>query len=337
MKVMMRAPTALFALAGLLLLTILISLQLGSYPLRLYDLYAVLSQQGTPQQELVLFSIRLPRLLLAILTGCGLAVSGAILQAVFRNDLADPGLLGLSAGAGLMIILLLWMQQNGQQNGLLIAGLWRPVAAFCGAALSASLIYTLARKKGAASPARILLTGIAINAGLNAVTLVLAMSLDRSLYDQALVWLSGSLSGKTCKEIILLLPWFICLLPLLMLRLKVLDILALGDEAATALGLQVGRQRLLMIAIAVALTGASVAVAGGIGFVGLLAPHMCRRLFGARHILLLPACALSGAILVVIADNLGRTVLAPVEMPAGIFCAMIGAPYFLYLLMKTSR
>lgn len=333
MKMMMRAPTALLALAGLLLLTILISLQLGSYPLRLYDLYAVLSQQGTPQQELVLFSIRLPRLLLAILTGCGLALSGAILQAVFRNDLADPGLLGLSAGAGLVIILLLYLQQKG----LMVAGLWRPVAAFCGAALSASLIYALARKKGAASPARILLTGIAINAGLGAVTLVLAMSLDRSLYDQALVWLSGSLSGKTYKEIILLLPWFICLLPLLMLRLKVLDILALGDEAATALGLQVGRQRLLMIAIAVALTAASVAVAGGIGFVGLLAPHMCRRLVGSRHRLLLPACALCGAILVLIADNLGRTVLAPVEMPAGIFCALIGAPYFLYLLMKTSR
>ncbi|MGU3576044.1 FecCD family ABC transporter permease [Brucellaceae bacterium C25G] len=324
----------IFCLLFLILFAIvLISLNAGSYPLRVSDLYSIVSGQGTPQQELVLFSIRMPRLLLAMLTGCGLALSGAVLQAVFRNDLADPGLLGLSAGAGLVIMLLLYMQQQG----IFVLNIWRPWAAFLGAALSAGVIYMLARKKGVATPSRILLTGIAVNAGLSALTLVIAMSLDRSLYDQAVIWLAGSLSGKTYRDIILLLPWFICLLPLLIMRIKILDILSLGDETATGLGVHVNRQRLVMIGIAVALTGASVAVTGGIGFVGLLAPHMCRRLVGVRHALLLPACAICGAILVLFADTLGRTLLAPTEIPAGIFCAMIGAPYFLFLLMRTAR
>lgn len=329
----MRTDFVFIGLAAILLLAMLFSLHLGSYPLRLADLYQMMSGEGTAQQELVLFSIRMPRLLLAMLTGCGLALSGAVLQAVFRNDLADPGLLGLSAGAGLVIIVLLYLQQQG----VFVSAHWRPFAAFCGAALSASLIYILARKKGQAAPARILLTGIAVNAGLGALTLVLAMRLDRSLYDQAVVWLAGSLSGKNYKDIMLLLPWFIALLPVVAWRVKILDILSLGDEAATGLGIHVNRQRLLMIVVAIGLTGASVAVTGGIGFVGLLAPHMCRRLVGARHALLLPACALCGAILVLVADTLGRSLLAPVEIPAGIFCAMIGAPYFLYLLMRMAR
>ncbi|MFK4825590.1 FecCD family ABC transporter permease [Paenochrobactrum sp. BZR 588] len=328
-----RFEIILCLMVAVLAAIMLVSLNAGSYPLRLSELYMIAVGEGSPQQELVLFSMRVPRLLLAILTGCGLALSGAVLQAIFRNDLADPGLLGLSAGAGFVIILLLYTQQQG----VFISGQWRPWAAFFGAAVSAALIYILAHKKGVATSARILLTGIAVNAGLGALTLVLAMRLDRSLYDQAVVWLAGSLSGKNYKDIALLLPWFVILLPLLALRVKVLDILALGDETAIGLGVNVQRQRLLMMVIAVALTGASVAVTGGIGFVGLLAPHMCRRLVGARHALLLPACALCGAILVLFADTLGRTLLAPVEIPAGIFCAMIGAPYFLYLLMRIGR
>lgn len=320
-------------LALLLTAAILASLQMGSFPLRFPDLLDMARGRATPQQELVLYSMRLPRLLLAMLVGAGLALSGAVLQAVLRNDLADPGLLGLSAGAGLTVMALLYLQQQG----ILVSASLRPVAAFAGAALAATLIYQLARKAGSANPSRILLTGIAVNAGLSAITLVLAMRLDRGLYDQAVVWLSGSLSGKTYRDIVMLLPWFIIVVPLLLWRVKVLDVLCLGDEAATALGIRVDRQRLFLIASAVVLTAASVALTGGIGFIGLIAPHMCRRLVGPRHAYLLPASALCGAILVLSADTVGRTILAPIEIPAGIFAAMIGAPYFLYLLMKTSR
>lgn len=320
-------------LLALLLIAIVTSLQMGSFPLKFSELMNMMQGQATPQQELVLFSIRLPRLLLATLVGAGLALSGAILQAVLRNDLADPGLLGLSSGAGLIVMLLLYLQQRG----IFINGFLRPIAAFAGAALAAAIIYILSRKHGTSNPSRILLTGIAVNAGLGAVTLVLAMRLDRSLYDQAVLWLSGSLSGKAYKDVWLLLPWFICLTPLLALRVKVLDVLCLGDEAATSLGIDVGRQRLLLMSFAVILTGASVALTGGIGFIGLIAPHLCRRLVGPRHAQLLPCCALCGALLVLCADTAGRTLLAPIEIPAGIFAAMIGAPYFLYLLMKTPR
>lgn len=320
-------------LALLLVAAILASLQMGSFPLRFPDLVEIVRGHATPQQELVLYSMRLPRLLLAMLVGTGLALSGAVLQAVLRNDLADPGLLGLSAGAGLTVMALLYLQQQG----IWVSASLRPFAAFAGAALAATLIYQLARKAGSTNPSRILLTGIAVNAGLSAITLVLAMRLDRGLYDQAIVWLSGSLSGKTYRDITLLLPWFIIVVPVLAWRVKVLDVLCLGDEAATALGIVVDRQRVLLIASAVVLTAASVALTGGIGFIGLIAPHMCRRLVGPRHAYLLPSCALCGAILVLSADTVGRTILAPIEIPAGIFAAMIGAPYFLYLLMKTSR
>lgn len=317
----------------LLLIAIVVSLQMGSFPLKTSELLNMLQGQATAQQELVLFSIRLPRLLLAMLVGAGLALSGAILQAVLRNDLADPGLLGLSSGAGLTVMALLYLQQRG----IFMSGVLRPIAAFAGAALAAAIIYILSRKHGTSNPSRILLTGIAVNAGLAAVTLVLAMRLDRSLYDQAVLWLSGSLSGKAYKDVWLLLPWSICLTLLLAMRFKVLDVLCLGDEVATSLGIDVGRQRLLLMSFAVILTGASVALTGGIGFIGLIAPHLCRRLVGPRHAQLLPCCALCGALLVLCADTAGRTLLAPIEIPAGIFAAMIGAPYFLYLLMKTPR
>ncbi len=323
-----------FAILLLLLaLAALTSLNLGSFAIGPAELLATLLGNGTPKQELALYAIRLPRLVMAVLVGVGLALSGTVLQGVSRNALADPGILGLNAGAGVVIVALLYLKQ---QAAIAIPGALWPAAAFVGAMAAAIAIYLLARRQGQVDPGRMLLSGIAVNAGLSAAMLVLSMRLDRRLYDSASVWLAGSLSGAKWADVLAILPWLAVLVPLLVGLVRVLDILGVGDDTATGLGVRVEARRLLLLAIAVAFAGAAVALAGAIGFVGLIGPHMARLVVGPRHHLLLPAAALIGATLMVVADLIGRNLLAPVEVPVGVVVAVIGAPYFLYLLVRSN-
>ncbi|HWJ87700.1 MAG TPA: iron ABC transporter permease [Pelagibacterium sp.] len=321
-------------LVALLAATAVVSLNMGSFAIGPGDVLATLFGQGTAKQELTLYTIRLPRLVMAMLVGAGLALSGALLQGVSRNALADPGILGLNAGAGLSILALLYLRQQGIVT--LPGALWPPVA-FVGALATAIAIYLLARKQGRVEPGRLLLAGIAINAGASAAMLVLSMRLDRRLYDAASVWLAGSLSGARWADVFAILPWLVVLAPLLAGLVRVLDILGVGDDTATGLGVGVESGRLALLAVAVAFAGTAVALAGAIGFVGLLGPHIARRLVGPRHHLLLPAAALVGAGLMLLADTVGRNLLAPIEIPAGVVVAVLGAPYFLYLLIRTNR
>lgn len=326
--------TRFILLASLLLGAAVISLNMGSFAISPGDLVATLTGHGTPKQELALYSIRLPRLVMATLVGIGLALSGAILQGVSRNGLADPGILGLNSGAGLAIVALLYLRQ---QSILTVPGAAWPAVAFIGAMGAAIAIYLSARRQGQMEPGRMLLAGIAINAGLSAAMLVISMRLDRRVYDAASVWLAGSLSGAKWADVMAILPWLVLLVPLLIGLVRVLDILGVGDEAATGLGVRVETGRLALLAIAVAFAGTAVALAGAIGFVGLLGPHIARLLVGPRHHLLLPAAALVGACLMVVADIIGRNLLAPIEIPVGVVVAVIGAPYFLYLLVRSNQ
>ncbi|ODT81518.1 MAG: iron ABC transporter permease [Pelagibacterium sp. SCN 64-44] len=321
-------------LAGLLLGTALVSLNLGSFAIGPAELLNTLLGHGSPKQELALYSIRLPRLVMAMLVGVGLALSGAVLQGISRNGLADPGILGLNSGAGLAVVSLLYLRQ---QSILTLPGAVWPAIAFVGAMGAAISIYLLARRQGQVEPGRMLLAGIAINAGLSAAMLVISMRLDRRLYDAATVWLAGSLSGAKWADVLAILPWLVCLVPLLVGLVRVLDLLGVGDDAAIGLGARVENARLALLAIAVAFAGAAVALAGAIGFVGLLGPHIARLMVGPRHGLLLPAAALVGAALMVTGDLIGRNLLAPVELPVGVVVAVIGAPYFLYLLVRSNQ
>lgn len=320
--------------SGLLLVAALLSLNLGSFAISPPDLVATLFGNGTPKQALALYSIRLPRLVMAMLVGMGLAISGAVLQGISRNGLADPGILGINAGAGLSIVALLFLRQ---QSILVVPGALWPAVAFLGAMTGAIAIYLLARRRGQVEPGRMLLSGIAINAGFSAAMLVISMRLDRRIYDAASVWLSGSLSGTKWSDVLSILPWFVALLPLLIGLIRVLDILGVGDDAATGMGVKVEARRLALLAIAVAFAGTSVALAGTIGFVGLLGPHIARFLVGPRHHILIPTAALVGACLMVAADMIGRNLLAPIEIPVGVVVAVIGAPYFLFLLVRSNQ
>ncbi|MDZ7704729.1 MAG: iron ABC transporter permease [Trueperaceae bacterium] len=315
-------------LALLIVVAVLVSLNLGFIKIPPVDVLKTFFGQGTSQQELVLFQFRLPRIVLALLVGGSLALSGAILQSVSQNGLADPGILGINAGAGLAVVGLL-IVGTGSSAFLL------PAVAFLGAAATAALIYALAYKDGSVTPSRLLLVGIAINAGIAATILVLSMRMDRQLYSYAVAWLSGTIAGTSWDYVFALLPWTLLLVPLTFAKARTLDVLSLGDMLATGLGAAVERQRLILLGVAVALAGSAVAVGGGIGFVGLVGPHLARRLVGPNHRVMLPTTALAGALLLVVADSLARNLFAPVEMPVGVVVAAIGAPYFLYLLAKT--
>ncbi|MEK5238569.1 iron ABC transporter permease [Paenibacillus sp. FSL L8-0470] len=327
-----RGLTILAVISALIVLVFIISVNTGYIRLTPMELLNTLLGKGTDKQELILFDFRLPRIVISVLIGAGLAVSGAVMQGVFRNDLADPGILGINAGAGLMVMLMVSFYPSTAAAPVYLL----PLVAFVGAGLTAVLIYVLAYKRyQGISPIRLLLTGVAVAAGISAAMIVLTLRLDPDKYQFVATWLAGSIWGTSWKFVLSLLPWIVILLPYVIYKARVMNVLNLGEQTATGLGAAVTREQFKLLAAAVGLAASSVAVSGGIGFVGLVGPHLARRLVGPKHQLMLPASALLGSLLVITADTIGRWILQPSEIPTGIVVAVIGAPYFLYLLTRT--
>ncbi|MEC0170423.1 iron ABC transporter permease [Paenibacillus graminis] len=327
-----RGFRVLAVIAVLIIAAFIISVNTGYIRLTPLELLHTLLGRGTDKQELILFDFRLPRIVISILIGAGLAVSGAVMQGVFRNDLADPGILGINAGAGLMVMLLISFYPETSAAPVFML----PLVAFVGAACTAAMIYALAYKRHQGiSPIRLLLTGVAVAAGMSAAMIVLTLRLDPDKYQFVATWLAGSIWGTSWKFVLSLLPWILILLPYVIYKARVMNVLNLGDQTATGLGAAVTKEQFRLLGAAVGLAAASVAVSGGIGFVGLIGPHLARRLVGPKHQLMLPASALLGSLLVLTADTIGRWILQPSEIPTGIVVAVIGAPYFLYLLART--
>ncbi|MFN0224321.1 FecCD family ABC transporter permease [Paenibacillus sp. KR2-11] len=319
-------------LAALGACAVLLSLNTGTMRIPPLSVLRTLFGFGTPDESLVLFEYRLPRILVTALAGIGLGLSGAILQGVSRNALADPGILGLHAGAGfgLMIYISFFTAMKGP------AALLIPLFTFAGAVTAALLIVLLAHDRiRGLLPVRLILTGIAVAAGFGALTLFLSLKLDEDTYAFASRWLAGSVWGRSPEHAAALLPWMAVFVPYALTRARFLNAFSLGDEAAAGIGLPVRRQRILLLLTAVALSSASVAMAGGIGFIGLLAPHLARRLAGPQHQHLLPLAGLIGLVVLVTADTIGRSLFLPASIPAGVVVAAVGAPYFLYLLVRT--
>lgn len=296
----------------------------GSVPISPLDIWSVWSGNGEPAYEKIVMDLRLPRVLIGLLVGGCLAASGALLQGVMKNPLADPGIIGVSAGGGLAAIITMIVLP---QFGYLL-----PAAAFVGALCTAMIIYGLAWDNGA-SPLKIILAGVAINALLGAVTNgFMVMYSDR--VQAVLPWLSGGLNGKSWYEFSFMAPYALTGLLLTFLAIKPANLLQLGDDAAQLLGQKVELQRFFIILLAAFLAGTAVSVAGLIGFVGLVVPHAIRLVIGEDYRFLLPLSILSGAALVVFADTVARSWFDPVELPVGILLAALGAPFFLYLLKK---
>lgn len=285
----------------------------------------------TPQQMAVLWNIRLPRVLLGALSGAALAVSGALLQGVFRNPLADPGLIGVSSGAALGAVAVI-------VSGLAPLGLFTlPFAAFVSGAATTLLVYRLSRRHGRTDVATLLLVGLALNAVAGAATGLLTYLADDAALRSIVFWTMGGLGGALWETLLAAAPG-IALALLLAPRLgRALNLFALGEVEARHLGVTVEQVKRASVLLAALATGASVALVGPIGFIGLIVPHMVRLAAGPDHRLLLPAATLGGASLLILADLVARTVAAPAEVPVGLITALAGGPFFLALILRSRR
>jgi len=318
-----RLYTIVFT-ALLLMTTALMAITLGSAKYALPDVLEALFKRPDTVVTAIVWNLRLPRVLLATIVGMNLAVSGVLLQAVMGNPLADPGLTGISSGASLAAIIIM----------LLFPSMYHflSLGAFLGGALACLLVYALAWKNGI-RPLRIILAGVAANAILGGATSLLSI-LNSDRIQGVLMWLNGSMSAKSWTDVGQLLPYSLMALIASLVCIRSANLLQLGDSVATNLGAKVNHVRLALSGVAVFLAGISVATVGIIGFVGLIVPHMSRHLVGADYKYLLPQCILLGGLTLLLGDTLARTIAAPIELPVGVIMAVIGGPFFLYLLRR---
>lgn len=308
----------------LLILLVVAFSTIGSVNLSFSEILGELLRGDNEMVRTIVFKMRLPRNLLAVLVGANLGVAGLFLQAVMKNPLADPGITGVSSGASVGAIIIL-LVSPAYTNIL-------PIVAFVGGGIACLLVYTMAWKKGL-QPNRIVLAGVAVNTILGGIIAFFStMYSDR--IQSAMLWLNGSLATKTWADVQTLVGYSIIGLLLSFLLIRTANILQLGDEAAINLGVNINRARLVISVIAVFLAATATAVVGIVSFVGLIVPHIARMLMGNDHKYTLPFSMALGSIVLLIADTLGRTIGGSIEIPVGVIMAILGGPFFLYLLRK---
>ncbi len=305
----------------------IISTGLGDMYIPPLDVVNTIMGKGTEGHELVVHVLRLPRIIAAFLVGASLAAAGAILQGVIRNPLASPDIIGITSGAAVAAVAFITYFSGT------VSIRWLPVAAMIGAGITSLIIYLLAWKKGV-SPIRLVLIGIGINFLMISVTRLMLVLSPINTASDAYIWLTGTVYGTVRETVLTMIPWTLTLIPLAIIFARNVNVLQLGDDVALSVGSAVQRQRFVLLLISVALAGSAVAVGGGIGFVGLIAPHMTRKLIGSSFGGMLPVSALIGGLMVILADLVARTAFLPYDIPVGVFTAGIGAPFFIYLLYR---
>jgi iron complex transport system permease protein len=332
--------------SGLLISSAVLSLCVGAVGIPLKEVLVILGKKFglfsqwpvSAQYEGVLNIVRIPRVLLGLLVGAALGISGAAIQGIFRNPLAEPSLIGISAGASLMAVLIIVLELSlfaGLSN---LLGYYLLVfGAFAGAGIASLIVYQLSRNEGKSNVATMLLAGIAINALAGALTGLVTFAADDHQLRNITFWMLGSLAGATWETVLTISPFVMIPLLLLPPMGKALNTFALGELQASQLGLKINKVKRNIVILSTMAVGASVAVSGIISFVGLLVPHTVRLLIGVDNKQVLPASALCGALMLTLADMLCRTLLAPVELPIGVITALLGTPLFLYILVKDKK
>ena len=316
-----------------IILVFFLSLNLGIIKISPAEVVQAILGNGSSQSTNILYNFRLPRMVIALLIGMGMAIAGAILQSVSRNALADPGIIGINAGAGFAVILYIFFFQ-GSSFGTGAASVFiMPFSALLGALIAAGLIYVIAWKDGV-SPVRLVLVGIGINSAFAALIIIFQLMMDPRDFTQATIWITGSIWSASWDYVFAVLPWICIFVPIALYKSHKLNLLQLGENTAAGLGVSIEKERGILLFISVALAGACVSVGGGISFLGLIAPHLARRIIGPRHQTLLPVAALIGAFLLLTADTIGKNLMATTEIPVGLVVSCLGAPYFIYLLIK---
>lgn len=335
----MRPAVLLAALTVLLVVSTLASIGLGAVRIAPEQTIAILFKhlgidlgiEYTRQQDAIVWAIRMPRVSLAILVGSALAVSGAALQGMFRNPLADPGLIGVSSGAALGAV-------TSVALGFSFLGVATlPLFAFVGGVITSVAVYFMARHDGRTEIVTLVLTGIALNTMSGAMTGLLTYVASDQQLRAVVFWSLGSLGSATWTSVGASAPFVILGLVLIPRWGGALNLFVLGEREARHLGVDTERVRLELILITALMTGAAVAVAGVVGFVGLIVPHLIRLIAGPNHRVLLPACALGGASLVLLADLAARTIASPAELPLGVITALLGGPFLLLMMVRTRR
>lgn len=325
MNIKISPSTRIASTSILLLIFVVISIGMGSVYISPLETIQTIFTRSEEMETTIIWDLRIPRVTVAAIVGVNLALSGALLQAVMRNPLADPGLTGVSSGASVTVLAIMLVFPNFTS--------FIPIAAMIGGTIAVAIVYALAWKKNTISPVRIILAGVAVNAIFGGITGLLSILYSDRL-PAALQWMNGSLGGKGMGDVAVLLPYSMIGWVLALFCIRSANLLSLGEKVASNLGENTNRIRILLSLVAVYLAAVSVSIVGLLGFVGLIVPHMARLIVGTNYRFVIPMSMVLGAVVLVIADTIGRTLFAPLDLPAGIIMAMVGGPYFLYLMRK---
>ncbi|MDW8802276.1 iron ABC transporter permease [Clostridium sp. A1-XYC3] len=318
----------------LLLLSSIMYLCWGTYKIAPLDSIKTLLGQGTKLQNAAILNLRFPRMLVGISVGIALSTAGALLQTITKNELADPGIIGINAGAAVAAVIFISLKTVNYYSVLGPLSVYvLPVIAIIGAGISAFITYYLSGRNGI-KPKRLLLIGLGINAGLNAFITFFTFRSGVGDYNRVLIWTSGSLWGSGWSYAKIIIPLVTLMFVIVLLNYKKLDVLSLSDEHSVALGLNLNKERKKFLSYAVILAGGATAFAGNVGFIGLISPHIARKLVGPYHKNFLPISALVSIVIILVADAVSRNLFSPIEIPVGITISIFGVPYFIYLMMK---
>lgn len=310
----------------------------GNFSMSTADVFkTLLGLEQNENFELVIFDLRLPRIVTAAIVGMGLALAGVVLQGITKNGLADPGILGINAGASCTVVIFMYFFQvqliNVEINSVLKI-LMVPLFGFVGGVIAAALILLFSYGNRRMDTQKLILTGIAINTGFGALTLFWSLKMNEDDYQAAAIWMNGSIYNSNWYFVIAMLPWVILLSLFVYKKTHLLDYFQLEEDSIVSLGIALEREKIFLLLASVGLVSTCVSVSGSIGFIGLMAPHIARQLIGISHRAVMPVSMLIGAVLLVFSDYIAKNVFAPAELSVGIVVSIIGIPYFLYLLVK---
>ncbi|HHV11359.1 MAG TPA: iron ABC transporter permease [Clostridiales bacterium] len=321
-------------LSLLLFLSVLLYLSWGSYRMKPGEIISTLLGHGTQLQRTALLNIRLPRMLVGIFVAIALSTASSLLQTITRNDLVDSSIIGINAGAAVAAVIFISLRTVNYYSELGSLSIYvLPFMAMLGAGLAAAVLYLMSSRTRI-RPKRLLLVGLGVNAGLNAFLTFFTFRGGVSDYNRVLVWTSGSLWGSGWSYVKIIIPLVTLMFLLVLFHHKKLDVLNLSEEHAVTLGLNVHKERRRFLVFAVILAGGATAFAGNVGFIGLISPHIARRLVGSYHKNFTVTSAMVSGVIILFADAISRNLFSPIEIPVGVTISMIGVPYFIYLMMK---
>ncbi|ATD31391.1 iron ABC transporter permease [Macrococcus sp. IME1552] len=309
---------------------ITVSMTVGDFKMPPLQFLKTLFGMGNETDTMVLYEFRMPRLLVTILCGAALSLSGALLQSITKNPLADPGIIGINAGSGFFIALLMIFMPVDSSNFVYVL----PLFSLIGGLITAATVFLLSSSKRGLNPMQMILIGVGLSTALSGAMIMMTSTFNKEDVEFISKWLGGNIWGDTWPFVWMIITVLIITIPILLLKLDILNILNTHEHISTGLGIRINRERVVILIISVMLCASAVSICGSIAFVGLIAPHIARQLVGPRHQVFIPITILLGAILLSFADTLGRLLIEPAGMPAGIIVSIIGAPYFLYLMRR---